>query len=261
MSTTTTHYQLKKPEGSDYYNHLTFDNPNMDTIDAGMWANKQNGVQTASVALSENTIVITRDSSAPTTFKFVATMNYSPSMSMTVDGTSVTPTLPDGSALAANAFRIGSIVLCSLNGTSLNVYTNNAVDINAIIVAAKEACYPVGSLYMNYSNATSPSTILGFGTWERVQGRFMFAADSTHGAGSTGGEEVHTLTYAEMPVHQHFYTTGNVIVATGNTLVGGGGTPSFYGDKQSVVSDFSGGGQAHNNMPPYLAVYIWRRTE
>ena len=48
-----------------------------------------------------------------------------------------------------------------------------------------DAIYPVGSIYMSV-NSTNPQTLFG-GTWQRIQGRFLFAADSKHAAGRTGG--------------------------------------------------------------------------
>lgn len=263
----TEHYNLNLPEGADIVNPLTNDNPNYTKIDSEMYANKVDTVQTARVSLQENTIAITRDESKPSTFKFVATMNYSPSMNFTVDGTVVTATLPDGSALAANAFRIGSIVLCTINGTVLNIYTVNSVDISSIVTTVKEACYPVGSIYCNTTDSRSPTTILGFGSWKQIQGSFLFGSDITHPAGSTGGETTHKITQNELPSHCHagLYWSGdstkgtpiNLNSGTGNVYLtsswtgGGSGSPIYTG--------FTGADEAHNNMPPYLAIYMWQR--
>lgn len=251
----TTNYNLNKPEGTDIVNPLTVDNPNWDSIDAAMYSNKQNSVQTAQVALQETTIAITRDKSKPATFRFIATMNYATNMTITVDGTFVTATMPDGSALAANAFRIGSNVLCSLNGTALTVYTNPTIDVNAVKTTILQAVFPVGSIYTNVSDSTNPATTLGFGTWERVQGQFILGASATYAAGSTGGEETHVLSIEEMPSHQHeinFMASNN----PGSEWAGQAGTCS----PRTVSTEFTGGGRAHNNMPPYLAVYMWKRT-
>ena len=59
--------------------------------------------------------------------------------------------------------------------------------------------YPIGSVYISTS-AVSPADLFG-GTWQRIQGRFLLGADSTYSAGSTGGEETHTLTVDEIPAH------------------------------------------------------------
>lgn len=68
--------------------------------------------------------------------------------------------------------------------------------------------YPVGSIYIS-TIATNPSELFGFGTWEQIKGRFLFAADDTYAAGSTGGEAEHILTNEEMPEHKHAVITGS----------------------------------------------------
>lgn len=121
--------------------------------------------------------------------------------------------------------------------------------------SAKEligAVYPVGSLYMSV-NGTDPGTLFG-GTWERLKDRFLLAAGDTYAAGATGGEATHTLTVSEMPSHNHTYMIpGN---ETGTSWYDANGTAK--GATQS--SGDSGGSAAHNNMPPYIAVYVWKRT-
>ena len=114
--------------------------------------------------------------------------------------------------------------------------------------------YPVGSIYMSV-NSTSPATLFG-GTWEQLENRFLLGAGSSYTAGSTGGEETHTLTIDEMPSHNHgFKRTTNAISSGSNfARMATNGT----GDDNLITN--TGGGQAHNNMPPYLAVYIWKRT-
>ena len=119
--------------------------------------------------------------------------------------------------------------------------------------------YPVGSIYMSVSS-TSPATFLG-GTWERIQDKFLLSAGSTYAAGATGGEATHTLTTSEMPAHTH-----NAAVAGGTEEYGTSRTAigSFKvitsGYLDSSTSVRTGGDGAHNNMPPYLAVYVWKRT-
>lgn len=124
--------------------------------------------------------------------------------------------------------------------------------------ALVDVIYPVGSIYMS-ANDVSPAAFLG-GTWERIENRFLLAAGSSYAAGVTGGEAAHTLTVNEMPSHRHSigaqaldpsaprhdtYFNSSITNAAANT---------WY-----AVTSYVGGGQAHNNMPPYLAVYIWKR--
>lgn len=118
-----------------------------------------------------------------------------------------------------------------------------------------DAIYPVGSIYMSV-NAANPSTLFG-GTWQRIQGRFLFAADSKHAAGTTGGEETHKLTVNEMPEHAH-ECVGATNPSSANFNYIALGSP--YTGTRTVSVNKTGGDQPHNNMPPYLAVYIWKRT-
>lgn len=123
-----------------------------------------------------------------------------------------------------------------------------------------EAVYPVGSIYMSV-NSTSPATLFG-GTWEAIQGKFLLGAyGNTYKAGSTGGEATHTLTTSEMPSHNHAVYFPNA-GADDHSAPGNypdGPSDSTYYAAGSYTSR-EGGGKAHNNMPPYLAVYIWKRT-
>ena len=112
--------------------------------------------------------------------------------------------------------------------------------------------FPVGSVYIS-CNSTGPATLFG-GSWTQIQGRFLLAADSAHPAGSTGGEATHTLTEGEMPRHVHNGHFINLSMEGGFDYVPGG---QYSADSATTPT---GGGQPHNNMPPYLAVYMWKRT-
>lgn len=120
-----------------------------------------------------------------------------------------------------------------------------------------QSAYPVGSIYMSME-PTSPASFIG-GTWERIQGKFLLGADSTYTAGSTGGEVTHTLTVDEMPSHAHPMNAVNPGLSPSGT-----GTDMDYGVVHANLETYSstavGGGKPHNNMPPYLSVYIWKRT-
>ena len=101
------------------------------------------------------------------------------------------------------------------------------------------------------------------GTWEKIEGRFLLGASSAYPVGSTGGEATHTLTVNEMPKHQHRIWTKAENSGTGNyysyvtEMVKG----VYYGtDANQNQVEATGGNQPHNNMPPYLAVYMWQRT-
>ena len=150
-----------------------------------------------------------------------------------------------------------------------------------------DAVYPVGSIYMSV-NSADPAQLFG-GTWEQIQDTFLLAAGQNYTAGDTGGEATHALTEQELPqitqsmTLRNFHNTTNsssvgVMVGTGTT----GSVNSNYDIKASQESasglnrintsgvtasdtctrytNTFGGNMAHNNMPPYLAVYVWKRT-
>lgn len=120
--------------------------------------------------------------------------------------------------------------------------------------------YPVGSIYMSLE-PTDPGTLFG-GTWERLKDRFLLAAGARYSAGATGGEATHTLTKDEMPSHNHYAAIngGTDSYGQNRTTIGSfANKAQGYSDSSTIFA--TGGGNAHNNMPPYLAVYMWKRTE
>lgn len=118
--------------------------------------------------------------------------------------------------------------------------------------------YPVGSIYMSV-NSASPATLFG-GTWERIKDQFLLAAGDKYAAGKTGGEATHTLTENEIPAHRHSIwfpnADGEQSAAIGYPEAGSKNT--WYAEASKTAG--AGGGAAHNNMPPYLTVYVWKRT-
>ena len=132
--------------------------------------------------------------------------------------------------------------------------------------------YPVGSIYMSVSS-TSPATFLG-GTWERIQDKFLLSAGATYAAGATGGSATHKLSVAELPEHNHYVIdTGNTahVYSSSKSLASSGGSwaarlTANYGNVDTgtetykLTTSAKGDGGSHNNMPPYLAVYVWKRT-
>ena len=124
--------------------------------------------------------------------------------------------------------------------------------------------YPIGSIYFTAS-AVQPGTSIG-GTWVRyAQGKCLFGVDDYDSDFSSveqiGGEKEHTLTTAEMPSHTH--TFGDKVRTTGTD--GGHHSYNFIQPiiagitSQNNTTDATGGGQAHNNLPPYIAIHIWKR--
>lgn len=163
--------------------------------------------------------------------------------------------LSDGSRLEKNG-AINLVTLPTTEETPGEAPTINAGTFGGMTVSQfVDMIYPVGSIYMS-ANATSPETLFG-GTWESIGGRFLLGADATYAAGSTGGETTHTLTSDEMPAHRHAIYMGG---ESDNGEFWGPNVVTPQNKTSANATDTSGGNQPHNNMPPYLAVYMWQRT-
>ena len=177
----------------------------------------------------------------------------------------------------------------SVNGNSLLGSGNITISGGASITDI----YPIGSIYMSVNN-TDPGTLFAGTTWEQIKDTFLLSAGSTYTAGDTGGSATHghtftgsavtsggssaantgstTLSTNEIPAHAHWeqgvYHTD-----------GAGGGSWDYAMSQWKNTGNAGGGQSHshtmahthsvtasgsvgsgNNMPPYLVVYMWKRT-
>ena len=117
--------------------------------------------------------------------------------------------------------------------------------------------YPIGSIFLAVSNI-NPASIFG-GTWTQIKDRFLLCAGDTYSAGSTGGEATHKLTVSEMPSHNHeaVSTSGS---DRGLALYPFSMVTQNYRTADANVIRPTGGNQAHNNMPPYLTVYAWKRV-
>ena len=167
-------------------------------------------------------------------------------------------------------------------------FVRNAIAKYAPMLDTMKKIYPVGSIYMS-TVSTNPATLFGFGTWEAMPaGRVLLAQGksswgTTYNAGSTGGEATHQLTVGELPAHNHTASTNT----TGNhthqfQLYGPNGDtnlnfPSDYdtnyarnkgtytfstagNHSHTITINNTGSNQSHNNMQPYLTVYMWKRT-
>lgn len=132
-----------------------------------------------------------------------------------------------------------------------------------------DTIYPVGALYLTLGSE-SPASFLG-GTWARRTDRFLLGGGNAYEVNTTGGSSVHTLTENEMPKHRHtpntstakFYTSKG---SAAHEIAGMASGSSFSdnaatgGVRRDTYTGYTGGGAAHNNMPPWLAVNIWQRT-
>lgn len=172
---------------------------------------------------------------------------------------------------ATDTLPIGTEV--DYNGTDV---PDGWEEVEDTVTKTLKAVYPIGSIYINTTSA-NPKDIFGFGTWERINDVFLFGTSDAAQLGNTGGSATHThttgnhtLTVDEIPSHRH---TNTVEIYYG---VGDYGHTQHtqirdnlnLEKKATQYSDYTGGGGAHNhgdtgsssNMPPYLIVFMWKRT-
>lgn len=121
--------------------------------------------------------------------------------------------------------------------------------------------YPVGSiLILNVD--TDPNTILEGTSWvKESEGKILVGCGYlnndtsqqriTPTSGPSGAYTV-TLTESQIPSHRHKI---NLIKAAD-----GSAGKDYGGSGSSVGAMAAGGGSSHNNMMPYIAVNMWRRS-
>lgn len=135
------------------------------------------------------------------------------------------------------------------------------IDCEGLLIKQKtifDLIYPIGSIYMSV-NSIEPSVLFG-GTWERIKDTFLLSAGDTYSLGETGGEAAHVLTVDEMPKHNHELNGVPVQKYDNGYEAARSNTFSQQATYTGYTSDV-GGGAAHNNMPPYLVVYMWKRVK
>lgn len=155
------------------------------------------------------------------------------------------------------------------------------IDINSIADALKpiflDFYYPIGSIYTS-TDSTDPSDLFG-GTWTQIKDTFLLSAGDDYTAGDTGGEAEHILLEAEMPKHKHLTYKANTgyngfpyqtlsfseygFIFSITSGCSNSGSTNYTGHVTTDAdgpTDVKGGDTPHNNMPPYLVVYVWERT-
>lgn len=143
-------------------------------------------------------------------------------------------------------YRTPSELLSDIGGVAIN----NFID----------TIYPLGSIYITTSN-TAPMSLFPGTYWLPIYDRFLLGGGSGYKVGSTGGEATHTLTVDEMPNHKHSISYPNAAGPEEAAI----GYPADSDTNKSWGAEMcktqsAGNSVAHNNMPPYLAVYIWKRV-
>jgi len=128
--------------------------------------------------------------------------------------------------------------------------------------------YPIGAVYISV-NSADPGTIWTGTTWVAFgEGRTLVGQGQGSGltnrptVEATGGAETHTLTVAQIPAHNHTFSDKVRSMST----QGGYPNPTAQYNPNIATNDISnttnnrGGGEAHNNMQPFIVTYMWKRT-
>jgi microcystin-dependent protein len=229
----TANYELPQFVGTDKPTWLGDFNEAMSDIDTGMHEN-------ATDIASMQTDVASATATASQASQDVATL--------TTTVNSLSGRVTNVETTASNA---QSTANSALNVANTKVNSSDLFDL----------IYPVGSIYLSV-NSTSPSSIFG-GTWEQIKDTFLLGSGDTYTAGATGGEASHTLTINEIPAHDHDYTIYGDVSTTQHPVSQDIYHYSSWGNTyhdSTMDTTTVGGGQAHNNMPPYLVVNIWKRV-
>jgi hypothetical protein len=186
------------------------------------------------------------------------------------NGTDVVEAITGFSSIA-----IGNISGAPTTATASFGTNTTQIATTAFVQAALQALHPVGSIYINATNATNPGTLLGFGTWVAFgAGRVPVGFDSTNvlfdTAEETGGSAdavvvSHTHTITD-PGHSH--TTTIPTSAVGNSAqslysTNSAGTSSTITSSTATTGisvNTAGSSGTNANYQPYITVYMWKRT-
>lgn len=178
------------------------------------------------------------------------------------------------SGAPADAKAVGDIILDLTKDTPEAIFYSKA-EVDKLLADCKEAAKkaallaanPVGKLWVS-DDPTSPASIVG-GTWEQIKDRFILAAGDTYAAGSTGGENTTWLTNENIPpLWSKLCVNGNIeyplVIGDGDaytgTLIPNAIVSKTMAGQQNLIARYENNEQKTiNNMPPYTAVYAWKR--
>jgi len=218
--------------------------------------------------------VIGASTAAAATFTTINSSGLATLTSISSSGTSTLATVDinagaiDGTTIGASSATTGAFTTVTASSTvtaasHINT-TSGQFQLNGTNIFNK--IYPVGSIYINASNSTNPGTLLGFGTWAAFgAGKVPVGIDSSDTdfdtAEETGGAKTVALTTSQLPSHTHDISFSESGPGGGNISTSFfAGISNNTSGAQTKTSDATGSGSAHNNVQPYIVVYMWKRT-
>ena len=151
----------------------------------------------------------------------------------------------------------------AFSATTATAGTNTTLVATTAFVQAQYA-YPVGAIFTTtvaYANSAAVVAAIGGTTWTAFgAGKVLVGVDASDTdfdtVEETGGAKTHTLTISEMPAHTHSYDRQN----TSTDAISIHDIVRTTGGNSGSTTGSTGGGAAHNNLQPYITVYMWKRT-
>lgn len=175
--------------------------------------------------------------------------------------------------------------------------TKEAIKAQVPIQTIIDSIYIVGQI-VEYASNVNPNDLYPWQTWEQIKDVFTLASGDKYSIGQTGGVSTVTLTVAQIPEHIHTASVQNASLTgringsanssngynnnplSGSGVFSGSGAINGYGEggewnsgtatwaglnfggthNHDISIETTGGGEAHNNMPPYLVTIKWKRT-
>ena len=179
----------------------------------------------------------------------------------------------------------GDVSVSAVTATELSYLDGVTSAIQTQLNNIADIAHPIGSIFQtvhNYADSAAVVAAIGGTTWVRfAEGKVMVGYDASDTdfdtAEETGGAKTHTLTEAQLPAHRHFLFRNVGVGNIGDTTASlsaahfyADGSQSYRIRKSSATNAFlepditlsgqTGSGSAHNNLQPYVVVYMWKRT-
>ena len=184
--------------------------------------------------------------------------------------------LEDGTPITANVFneRFAQII-AQINGNlDENNFKDAGISKQKLKTEVYESIYPVGSMYVNFTDDTNPATLLGFGTWTAVAGRFIAGYDGTqtdfNASEKTGGDTTHThplsdngaaaIRISSSSPHIKHRRVSGIASWDSNWSITTSFSINNTSSSESTGAALRGNTDDGSSLPPYIVGYVWKRV-